>query len=97
MERRVSVLYKGSIALYNVCSQKNGNFIARLYSYKGAQAAVPPKEFLLHKEGRHWEDDSADENLVNDVGNAIEYNKDTIDEPVCRERGYGGNNREGRA
>jgi hypothetical protein len=84
MEKTVVVFYKGSPAHYNICMQKNGSFIARLLKYNGKSEKEPPQKFTLHKIGRKWVDQQADEELVEDVGQAIEYDPGIADQPVYR-------------
>jgi hypothetical protein len=71
MEQQVAVLYEGKIAHYRILNGKNACFVARLLRYKGNSIA-PPSTIELCKEGRHWKDDDADQNLVDDIGLAIE-------------------------
>jgi hypothetical protein len=87
MDKTVVVLHKGSLARYNVCQKKNGDFIARLLNYSGRRENQPQEQFSLHKEGRHWEDDGVEQNLVDDVGFGLEYDRKQPDEPVYYQRG----------
>ncbi len=73
MEQQVAVLYKGKIAHYSIQKGKNACFVARLLRYNGNNSAAPPSTIELCKEGRHWTDDDADPNLVDDIGLAIEH------------------------
>jgi hypothetical protein len=86
MEKTVAVFHEGAIAHYNVSEEGNGTFKARLLKYSGSPGNDPPKEFILHKEGRHWADDIADQNIVDDIGQAIELQIRNIDSPVFSSR-----------
>lgn len=77
MEKTVAVFYEGQLAWYNVKGGKNGNFIARLCKYKGLADRQPPFELSLHKEGRHWNNGGTNQDLLDDIGNAIEWNVST--------------------
>jgi hypothetical protein len=72
MEQQVAVLYEGKIAHYSIQQGKNACFTARLLRYNGNSSVAPPSTIELCKEGRHWQDDDADQNLVDDIGLAIE-------------------------
>jgi hypothetical protein len=89
MEKRVTVLYKQGLAQYDVQGIKNGCFVARLYRYNGKEN-TPPNEIEMCKEGRHWKDDKADQDLVDDIGYAIEYDNKPPDKPVVHLRGSNG-------
>jgi hypothetical protein len=67
MEKTVAVWYKGSLALYKVSGGNEGTFNAELVKFDGPSDGGPPREFSLHKEGRHWQDD-----LLDELGKAIE-------------------------
>lgn len=82
MEKTVAVFHKGAIAHYNVSEEGNGSFKARLLKYSGSPENDPPREFLLHKEGRHWADDIAGQDIVDDIGQAIEFQIRNINSPV---------------
>ena len=72
VEKQVAVWYKGSLALYKISGGDNGVFNAELIKYNGSSDGAPPKEFLLRKEGRHWMDDDTNQDLLDDLGKAIE-------------------------
>jgi ClpP class serine protease len=83
MERTVGVFHKGAIAHYNVSQEKDGTYKARLLKYHGSADNTPAFEFNLQKEGRHWsQDDNAEQELVDEIGNAIEMQKDLFEEPL---------------
>jgi hypothetical protein len=72
MEQQVAVWYKGSLALYKISGGREGLFHAELLKYNGRPESAPPSEFPLYKEGRHWLDDDTNQDLLDDLGNAIE-------------------------
>ncbi len=82
MEKTVAVFHEGAIAHYNVSEEGNGSFKARLLKYNGSPNNNPPREFLLHKEGRHWADDDVEQDIVDEIGQAIDLQIRTIDSPV---------------
>ncbi len=86
MEKTVAVFHEGAIAHYNVSEETNGTFKARLLKYSGSQNNNPPREFNLHKEGRHWTDNTVEQDIVDDIGQAIELQIRTIDRPVFSSR-----------
>ena len=84
MEQVVAVWYKGCLAQYKVSGGQDGVFNAELIRYDGAEGGSPPKEFSLHKDGRHWSDDDTNQDLLDDLGKAIEiqlYGIDQISTP----------------
>jgi hypothetical protein len=87
MEKRVTVLYEQGLAQYDIQEIKNGHFIARLFRYNGDRRDAPPQEINMHKEGRHWEDGGAKQDLIDDIGLAIEYEKKAPDQPILHQRG----------
>jgi hypothetical protein len=87
MEKRIAVLHEGGLAQYSIREKKNGHFVARLLSYNGQQENEPPQEIDVHKEGRHWEDEGANQNLVDDIGLAIDYENRPPDQPVSHRNG----------
>lgn len=87
MEKTVAVFHEGAIAHYNISEEGNGTFKARLLKYSGSPNNDPPREFLLHKEGRHWADGNLDQDIVQDIGQAIDFQIRNIDSPVYSSRG----------
>ena len=71
-EKSVAVWYKGFLAQYKVYGGRDGVFNAELIRYDGAEVGGPPREFSLHKEGRHWSDDDTNQDLLDELGKAIE-------------------------
>lgn len=72
METTVAVWFKGCLAHYKITGGRDGFFKAELIKYNGALEAGPPDEFPLHKEGRHWFDDDTNQELLDELGKAIE-------------------------
>jgi hypothetical protein len=73
MEPSVSVLYKGSLAHFAVSKSNNGIYNVHLLKYLGHLVNEPPQKFTLFKEGRHWSNDNVNQDLLDDVGFAIEF------------------------
>ena len=73
MHPSVSVLYKGALAHFTIEKMKDGVFTAHLLKYQGHLVNEPPHNFTLQKKGRHWRNDSTNQDLLDDVGFAIEY------------------------
>ena len=92
MEKTVAVFHEGAIAHYNVSEEGNGHFKARLLKYSGSRENDPPKEFFLHKEGRHWSDNVVQQDIVDDIGQAIELQIKNSDRPVYSSVNPGRNN-----
>jgi len=80
MEKTVAVWYKGFLAQYKVSGGRDGIFNAELLRYDGFQEGSPPREFHLHKEGRHWADDDTNQDLLDELGKAIEIQLYDIEE-----------------
>ena len=87
MEKTVAVWYRGSLAHYKVTGGRDGVFTAELIKYNGPTETKPPDEFPLHKEGRHWIDDTTNQDLLDELGKAIEiqvYGWEQISNPRRR-------------
>jgi hypothetical protein len=72
MEKTVAAWFKGCLALYKISGGNEGTFNAELIKFDGPSEAGPPREFPLHKEGRHWIDDETNQELLDELGKAIE-------------------------
>ena len=83
----MAVWVNGFVAYYKIFGGQNGVFTAQLIKYEGSPDSEPPREFLLHKEGRHWTDDDTSQDLLNDLGKAIEIQMYGI-EQVSNPRNY---------
>lgn len=86
MEITAAVLYGGSLAHYDVQLEGGRECFARLSSYNGNPLQQPPNTIKLRKEGRHWISDSADNNLSDDLGYAVELKA----KPILEGRRRGG-------
>jgi hypothetical protein len=87
MEKTVAVWFKGFLAHYKISGGRDGVFTAELLKYNGAIETSPPNEFPLHKEGRHWIDDDTNQDLLDELGKAIEiqvYGAEQISNPRRR-------------
>lgn len=73
MEPEVSVLYKGSLAYFAVSKSDKGTYTVHLLKYLGHLVNEPPRKFTLFKEGRHWSNNNVNQDLLDDVGFAIEF------------------------
>jgi hypothetical protein len=72
MEQTVAVWYREFLALYKISGGRDGIFNAELIQFNGPSEASPPQEFPLHKDGRHWTDDDTNQDLLDELGKAIE-------------------------
>lgn len=75
MDPIISVLYKGSLAHFAVTMLRTEIFTVHLLKYQGHIVNEPPHEFTLNKEGRHWHNQSINQDLLDDIGLAIEAMK----------------------
>lgn len=91
MERTIAVLHQGALAHYQITRLENGTYQARLHKYSGNKNDGPPSEFELRKVGRHWEDGGFDQELIDEVGKAIEltHRKDGPIDPEQARRWIG--------
>lgn len=90
--RTIVVFHQGALAHYHVEQQEAGGYLARLQNYKGDNHNLPPQQFELRLVGRHWEDDGMDQELINEIGKAIEltHRKDgPVDHDRARNWGSG--------
>jgi hypothetical protein len=66
-----------------VSKETDDTYKARLLKYNGRADNIPPQEFHLQKEGRHWsQDDDAEQELVDELGYAIEMQNDFFERPL---------------
>ena len=75
MHKLIGVLYKESMARYEVESGPDGDYIAHLWYYQGASEQAPPEELILHKEGRDRADNLSNEELCDELGYALELSQ----------------------
>lgn len=93
MDKTVAVWFRGSLALYKISGGNNGIFNAELIKFNGPSEGGPPKEFPLSKEGRHWVDDDTNQDLLDELGKAIEiqaFGTEHVSGPQRRFRGRDG-------
>ena len=88
MEVTAAVLYKGSLAHYDVQLRGEKECIARLSSFQGNPSSRPPGQFELRKEGRHWVSSETDNSLADDLGYAVELKVKPLMEGRRREGGH---------
>ena len=72
MEVTAAVLYDGALAHYDVHVRSERECVARLSSFNGNPAHMPPSQLKLRKEGRHWVSSDTDSSLPDDLGYAVE-------------------------
>lgn len=72
MEVTAAVLYDGALAHYDVQVRGDRECFARLASYNGNPSNTPPRQLVLHKEGRHWVSSDTSSQLPDDLGYAVE-------------------------
>ena len=72
MEVSVVVLFKGALAHYRVQVKGRKEYLAELTTYKGLAENQPPHQILLRKQGRQWMSETADHQLSDDLGYAVE-------------------------
>ena len=95
MDKIVAVWINRSLAQYKISGGRGGIFTAELVKYDGPMEKQPPREFLLHKEGRHWIDDDTNQDLLDELGRAIELQiNDPLEIANLRRQDYGGRDRD---
>jgi hypothetical protein len=75
MELRAVVEFEGGLAHYNVYPETNGIYQARLLQYDGSSDRTPPKEVILVRGYRQWSGSYDRQDLLNEIGNVIESNR----------------------
>jgi hypothetical protein len=71
MEFVAAIFYNHFPVIYRIFFKDN-KYEAKLERYHGDPACQPPKNIRLFKEGRRWKGDIADQNVIEDLGLAIE-------------------------
>lgn len=71
MEFTAVVLFRGALAHYSVEMKGNNTYEAGLLKYNGAELNSPPPNILFIKEGRHCTGDINDQDLLDDIYNAV--------------------------
>ena len=64
--------FEGGLACYNISPESNGIYQARLLQYQGCSDRLPPAEVILVRGYRQWSGSYDRQDLLNDIGNAIE-------------------------
>lgn len=90
MEHSIVLLHGGALAYYLVSEDARGGYTARLQKFTGEPGSAPPSNFELHKVGRHWQDEGHEQDLIDEMGKAIDllYRKEGPVDPE-RARGWG--------
>lgn len=70
MKFKTALFYNGAIAYYNVYCISNNGYKIKLDSYSGEQH--PPLLIELYRNGRLWNSSCKDQELVKELGAAIE-------------------------
>lgn len=72
MELETIVEYDGGLAYYSISPETNGIYQARLLQYKGDSDRPPPTEVILVRGYRQWSGSYERQDLLNQIGKAIE-------------------------
>ena len=72
MELETVVQFNGGLAYYSVSPESHGIYQARLLRYEGCSDRVPPTEVILVKGYRQWSGSYERQDLLNQIGKAIE-------------------------
>ena len=72
MEQKVVVLHEGALAQYSFTENDEGVYILWLRKYKAEEGKQPPAMFIIRKEGRRWHSEGHPQELIDDIGYAIE-------------------------
>jgi hypothetical protein len=75
MDFKAVVQFEGGIAHYHICPESNGIYQARLLHYEGNSTKVPPVEVILVRGYRQWSGSYERQDLLNEIGSAIEGRK----------------------
>ncbi len=78
MEVTAAVLYKGALAHYTVTPGADGTFEAGLLKYSGGEATIPPLRLVFRKEGRHCTGNSQEQELMDDLYEAVKMQQDPM-------------------
>lgn len=74
MELKVMIRYRGDWAHYQISPETIGICEARLLKYEGKSQNSPPPQILLLKSFRHWVGSSDEQNLMDELGYALDNN-----------------------
>jgi hypothetical protein len=71
MEFTAVVIFKRALAHYSVKMKGNDSYEAGLLKYSGEAQDSPPSHICFIKEGRHCTGDINDQDLLDDIYNAV--------------------------
>ena len=77
MDVTAVVLHKGALAHYAVHGERDEVYEAHLLRYSGSQENKPPQDIAFSKEGRHCTGSTAEQDLMDDIYNAVEYKEES--------------------
>lgn len=77
MEIKALVLYRGYYALYTILKDNEGIYTASLKRYDGSIHNLPPPCITLTKGFRSWKGSTDEQELVDEIGEMIEINKNS--------------------
>lgn len=72
MELETVIQFNDGLAYYAISPESNGIYQARLLRYEGSHDRLPPTEVILVKGYRQWSGSSERQDLLNQIGKAIE-------------------------
>ena len=79
MELNAMVQFEGGVAHYHIYPESNGIYQARLLRYDGHSTKAPPAEVILVRGYRQWSGSYERQDLLNEIGKAIERGNRTAD------------------
>ena len=77
------VIHKGALAHYSVHKSGNEEYEAHLLQYGGALENEPPHDLSFIKSGRHCTGSVGDQDLMDDLRNAVVYKMAEGDSPAA--------------
>jgi hypothetical protein len=72
MEWKAVVRFLGDPAHYKIQTDRTGIYHARLLKYEGATGVTPPEDIVLVKGVRRWNGSDDFQELIDELGRAIE-------------------------
>ena len=72
MEWKTVVRFLGDPAHYKIVTDRSGIYYARLLRYEGTPDIMPPEEIVLVKGVRRWNGSHDIQELIDELGRAIE-------------------------
>lgn len=82
MELEAAVQFEDGVAHYHIYPENNGIYQARLLRFEGSSLKLPPPEVILVRGYRQWSGSYERQDLLNEIGSAIERGKGSND-PAC--------------